>query len=131
MRTVIPHINGRSLIDLAREVETPSAAQEGKPELAGSYDGLMADERIAWPSAHFLGEPVLSWFGDGDTVLLGCECGEWGCWPLTTQVTADDELILWSRFRQGHRNWDYSRLGPFLFSREQYERALMATAIPR
>lgn len=127
VRTVVPYLNGRSLIDLAHRVEAPAAARAGNPDLAGSYTGLgLAD--IAWPSGHFSGAPVLSWFGDGDTVLLGCTCGEWGCWPLTARVTVDEESVVWAGFRHGHRDWDYDRLGPFRFARGQYQAALAAVA---
>jgi hypothetical protein len=71
---------------------------------------------------------VLSWFEDGDTVLLGCECGEWGCWPLTARVEIGDGVVRWTGFRQGHRDWDLSALGPFEFELEQYMTALRRTA---
>ena len=72
--TLVPHLSGVPLPDLVRRAELPFARGEGKPDLAGSYVGLPKDE-VCWPSRHYLGNPVLSWFGDGDTVLLGCGCG--------------------------------------------------------
>lgn len=56
---------------------------------------------------------MASWFEDGDTVLRCCECGEWGCWPLTTTVTVTDTEVFWHGFRNGHRPWDLRALGPF------------------
>jgi len=123
---LVPHVNGVPLPDLVREAELPSARREGKPDLAGSYAGLPLDE-VSWPSRHFLGEPVLSWFGDGDTVLLGCACGEWGCWPFTAIVTVAEDTITWSGYRTGHRDWDYRELRDITFDRVQYEEALRAT----
>jgi hypothetical protein len=65
-------VNGTRLQDLVRTVERPYAKAEGNPSLAGSYAGLAVGP--GFPAIHFLGEPVETWFGDGDTVLLGCRC---------------------------------------------------------
>ena len=126
--TIHPVINDVPLRELAREVEHPAALADGQPDLAGSYDGLFADDDVRWPSRHYLGEPALSWFEDGDTVLLGCDCGEWGCWPLTAKVEIVGGVVRWSGFRQGHRDWDLAALGPFEFDLGQYEEALRRTA---
>jgi len=123
-RTIQPIVNGVELRELAAEAEGPAAAAEGQTALAGSYAGLHDSDDLLWPSRHFLGQPHLEWFGDGDTVLLGCTCGEWGCWPLTARVEVDDAVIRWSGFRNGYRDWDLSALGPFVFDRAQYEAAL-------
>jgi len=122
--TIEPYVNGLALRELAREVELAPATASGERKLAGSYAGVPRYNDILWPSRHFLGEPEPSWFEDGDTVLLGCECGEWGCWPLTAKVEVTDALVTWSGFRNGHRDWDLSGLGPYVFDRDQYERAL-------
>jgi hypothetical protein len=124
--TLMPYLNGVPLRDLVRKVELPHARREGRPDLAGSYAGLL-DEDVRWPGRHYLGVPVLSWFGDADTVLLGCVCGEWGCWPFTAFVTVDEETVTWSGYRTGHRDWDYGDLREFVFDRRQYEEALQTT----
>lgn len=116
-------IDGRPLQELARSVELPHAQAEGSPSIAGGYEGLGPDQ-INRERGHFLGSPVATSFEDGDTVLLGCECGEWGCWPLTALVSVSGEEVTWSRFRTGHRDWDLSGLGPFRFLRAEYEAAL-------
>lgn len=123
---ILPFVGGVPLPDLLGRIERTSAVREGKPELAGSYAGLI-DESVRWPGRHYLGEPVLTWFGDGDTVLLGCECGEWGCWPFTAMVTVDRDAVVWSGYRNGHRDWDYSELWDLVFERTQYEEAVRAT----
>ncbi len=57
--------------------------------------------------------------------LLGCECGEVGCWPLEARVRRRGAHVVWDRFRQPHRpSRDYSGLGPFVFSAEAYARAV-------
>jgi hypothetical protein len=63
--TLVPHLNGVPLPELIRKIEFPLARREGDPELAGRYAGRL-DDGVRWPSRHYLGEPVLSWFGDGD-----------------------------------------------------------------
>ena len=67
---------------------------------------------------------------DGAAVLLGCTCGEWGRWPLTADVVVTPHQVVWRRFRHGHRAWDLSALGPFVFDREDDERALAAVRLP-
>jgi hypothetical protein len=117
------YVDGHRLQDLARVVELPFAEAEGKAALAGSYAGL-SPSMVVRGSRHFMGEPDEVWFDDGDTILLGCVCGELGCWPLTARVEVGETTVTWTDFRTGHRNWDLSGLGPFVFDRRQYERAL-------
>ena len=62
-------------------------------------------------------------------MLLGCTCGDMGCWPFTAVVTVEPDAVVWSGYRNGHRNWDYSQLGDLVFDREQYEQAVRATAL--
>ncbi|WP_283134636.1 hypothetical protein [Rhizohabitans arisaemae] len=121
-------IDGDDLRKLTGVIELPFARADGHPDIAGAYAGLLERDEVLWPSRHFLGEPTLQWFFEGETVLLGCECGEWGCWPLTAQVEVSDQTVTWSGFRNGHRpGWTLDGLGPFVFSREQYEAALRQT----
>jgi hypothetical protein len=90
--------------------------------------GLVQVDYLRWPALHYLGDALDTWFDDGDTTLLGCICGESGCWPLTTFVQLGGDLVTWRNFQNGHRDWDLSALGPFVFDRTQYEAALRATA---
>lgn len=125
-------INGRDLIELVREVELPFARREGNKSIAGSYAGLIGDERLLPPSKHFLGEPSQRGYCYDDKVMvLGCDCGIAGCWPLICRITADETSVVWSDFEQPHRSsgralpaWEYAALGPFEFEREEYEAAL-------
>jgi hypothetical protein len=118
-------VNGRRLEDLARIVEMQYAVAEDKPNLAGDYEPLAPADFSSDPT-HFLGHPRASWFEDGDTVLMGCPCGEWACWPLTVRVEVTPVTVRWHDFRTGHRDWDLSELGPFVFDRRDYEAALQA-----
>ena len=114
------------LQDLIRPLEQPFADAEGNSDLAGQYVGLANPIGLGWPSRHYLGEPKATWFGDGDTILLGCNCGDAGCWPLIARVELDEQHVTWRGFRTGHRDWDLSSFGPFAFDRQLYERSLRA-----
>lgn len=116
-------INDINLIDIVKGIELPYATKEGTPEIAGSYSGLYAfqlwDEmlKVRKPQSEFPPE------------VLGCECGSPGCWPLSLKITDKGNAIVWSDFDNPYRtnlpvpndNWDYSKLGPFCFDKEQYE----------
>jgi hypothetical protein len=122
-------IDGVPLGEIARRIELPSARADRKERLAGAYSGLRLLEAVRWPSRHFLGEPTLPGNYSNETVLLGCDCGDWGCWPLFAKVDVSDAAVTWQAFMNGHRPaWDLSGLGPFEFDRGQYESALRTTA---
>lgn len=127
---VVISVDGVPLEELVRPVELPFAKADGRPDLAGQYQAL-TDLRVCWPSRHFLGEPFLSEFDDRDAVLLGCICGDSGCWPLSADIEVGDSTVTWSRFRNVHTpNWDLSALGPLVFDRAQYESSLCRTQRP-
>ena len=124
-------VNGRLLADVMREIELPMAEADGKPSTAGGYRGLPR-----WPlkgrlHEHFLGSPDshLHCGPHDKTVLLGCGCGEPGCWPLMARVTVTSELVQWDDFEQPHRRgrWGYGDLA-FRFDRQQYEAAVREAA---
>ena len=116
--TIHPIINGIQLREIARAVELPFAQAEGSPDLAGSYKGLN-DVRHAgfpWAPDHFL--------VDGRVILLGCTCGDVGCWPLSAQVEISDSTVVWRDFGMPFRSWDHSSIGPFVFDKARYVEAL-------
>jgi len=119
-------IDSIDLRDHVYPVELPFAQREGNPSLASRYEGLPANE-ILPPNRHLLGEPQLV-DADSGTALLGCECGERGCWPLVADVLVGQQSVVWRNFRQPRRlapdHWDYDGLGPFTFDREAYVAAL-------
>lgn len=121
---VAAFVNGRNLVDILREVELPFATREGKPDLAGSYVGLPPEE-IFLPSLRLLGEPATYYdYFDGKIAVLGCVCGEVGCWPFLVRITIRDDVVLWSDFEQPHRAWRYDEMRPFVFDLAQYLSAL-------
>jgi hypothetical protein len=126
-------VNGRGLVELAREVELPFAERDGQPDLAGSYMGLSPREALH-PSRHLLDDPDLSLSMDdtSKTTLLACGgCGEPMCWPLLADVEVREDVVRWSGFEQPYRpKWGLSALGPFTFERPQYEAALRRGTTP-
>ena len=35
--------------------------------------------------------------------VLGCQCGEVGCWPLLARISIGDASVTWDFFQQPHR----------------------------
>ncbi len=74
---------------------------------------------------YYLGSETQQWPQPGHAWLLGCDCGEVGCWPLTAQATVTEQTVMWSDFGQPHRpNWNYDGFGPFTFDRVSYDEAV-------
>ena len=66
------------------------------------------------------------WQEMGGIYVLGCDCGEAGCWPLLCRVRLAGDTVIWDQFRQPHRpTRDYTQFGPFVFDAEQYRTAAM------
>ncbi|MFD0312459.1 hypothetical protein [Streptomyces sp. NPDC127119] len=119
---VVPHIDGTPLTELIDEYEIAAGMQPA----GDAYGGLIPEFfRFGPMQDHFLG---LSTSAMGSkTPVLGCECGEWGCWPLMARITATADLVTWDAFEQPHRKTrDYVAFGPFQFDRHQYDDALQA-----
>lgn len=118
--TVVPVIDGEHLTDLIHRFER-DVGMERRDE---SYGGLIpAFFRFGAAEAHYLPP------GDRKLPVLGCECGEWGCWPLMVRVHAGTHRVAWTDFEQPHRPArEYSAFGPFSFDRAMYEQALRTLA---
>lgn len=118
---VVPSVDGRSLVDL---VSAHEAASGYDP--AGAYAGLHLERfRFGDLVPYFLGAGSTQWPRPGHLWLLGCDCGEVGCWPLEARVTVDGDRVTWSHFAQSRRPaWSYAGFGPFVFDRDQYEAAV-------
>lgn len=112
--------------DLWRQEHKKKTEAERERFLLTQHSGLDVSG-IGDPVRHFLGDPAPE-FADpatGATPLLGCVCGDWGCWPLLAVVTATPSTVTWASFRQPHRQkWGELRLGPYVFARPAYEAAL-------
>jgi hypothetical protein len=119
---ITPRVDGVLLTALAEQFE----CSHGMIDPAGGYGGIIR-EFFGPFDRYFFGKSETPDFPDAPTCIyvLGCECGEVGCWPLTCLVDAGDSEITWHSFEQPHRPArDYSSFGPFVFELEQYKEAL-------
>lgn len=119
--TLTPEVDGTSLITLVGSYEATRGYQP-----AGEYDGLVPEHfNFGDLSRYYLGTEANQWPKPGEAWLLGCQCGEVGCWPLAVRITVDSSTVTWSNFAQPRRSdWDYAAFGPFKFDRRQYEGAM-------
>ena len=119
--SVTPMIDGVCLDERVEAFELT----HGYTDPAGGYGGLVpAHYAFGDLSRYFLGQD-----GRGETWVLGCACGEVGCWPLECRIVAGSETVTWDRFRQPHRSArSYAELGPFVFERADYELAVAKVA---
>ncbi|WP_410657542.1 hypothetical protein [Amycolatopsis sp. lyj-112] len=117
---VIPRIDGVLLTELVDAYEIDADMQPA----GDAYGGLIPQYfRFGPLDEHFLGRSADS--VGPKTPVLGCACGEWGCWPLLARITVTDDLVQWDGFEQPHRaTRDYTGFGPFQFDRRHYETAL-------
>lgn len=111
---VVPYVDGVSLVDLVSSFESGRGH-----DVPGSYAGLARDWEF--DAGRWQPSPHTSVAVD----LLGCECGEAGCWPLVARIRSAGDRIVWDSFRQPHRpDRDYTGFGPFTFDARQYAQAL-------
>ncbi len=118
---VEPFVDGVALSGLAATYE-----REHSYEPAGGYGGLVPDHfNFGDLSRYLIGDHQHQSPRRGHLWLLGCQCGEVGCWPLEATITATSEAVTWTAFRQPHRpERTYEGLGPFTFERGQYDAAI-------
>lgn len=122
-------IRTRPLLELVRAAELPLATADGQPELAGRYEQAII---FGWrddppPAMHYLGATGSdrACGAAEKTLLLGCICGEEGCWPLLARIEVGPRRVTWSAFEQPYRpHWDYGL--KLVFDRWAYEDALAA-----
>ena len=119
--SLVPRVDGTPLTEL---IEAFEAGLNDSP--VGGYGGIVPEYfRFGDLSKYYLGCENQQWPAPGHLWLLGCACGEVGCWPLSAQVTVTDSTVMWSAFSQPFREHrDYSGFGPFEFDRTQYEIAV-------
>jgi len=125
-REIIPIVNGRSLIDLVADFERSHAFDS-----AGKYAGICpAHFRFGDLTLYYLGRETQEWPTPGRAWLLGCDCGEVGCWPLEAAIDVTDNRVIWQDFRQPHRpGRDYRGFGPFVFARHEYDHAVQQAVV--
>lgn len=126
-RAAVISIDGRSLLDVVRDLEIPIATANGEAELAGTYSYLNSHS-VMPPSRHLFGEAASSLLSyAGKVSVLECQCGCEGCWPLLIRITIAEDTVRWSEPQQPHRDqWVYPHDWQLTFEQRQYEAALEA-----
>ena len=120
-KALVPFIDGQSLVDLVAAFET----QRGYAP-AGGYAGIIpAHFNFGDLRRYYEAREARQWPKPDHAWLLGCDCGEVGCWPLTARIEVAADAVAWSDFGQDHRpGWNYEGFGPFVFDRHQYASAV-------
>ncbi len=103
------YINGRSFLDMVREVELPFAENESYPDIAGAYAGLSSNG--IWRLSNEKG------FWNGKEPLFVCrECFSEMCWGFYAKITITNKAVTWSEFEHIARDeWKYDKLGVIIF----------------
>jgi hypothetical protein len=119
--SVVPTINGTKLTVLVEQFER---AMHYEP--AGGYAGLVPSHyNFGDIGDYFMGRDPNENFTRAGYWLLGCSCGEAGCWPLAADIVPSGATITWQNFSQPFRpERDYSTFGPFVFHMEEYSLAV-------
>jgi hypothetical protein len=81
--TITPVLSGISLTQLIEDFE-----RERDFQPVGGYGGLVPQFFRYGPlNLYFMGESKDAHCNRSGFYLLGCNCGEVGCWPLTARIT--------------------------------------------
>jgi len=121
------YIDGKNLIEIAREIELPYASREGSPDIAGQYSSLTKYEVKSFEN-FFLQDPKFEFTNCEDVYLLECgACRIWACWALWAKIIVQNDTVIWKDFRNHHRDknagdrkWNYDKMGPYCFNKVQY-----------
>jgi hypothetical protein len=122
--SIVPIVNGVRLTALVEEFE-----REHNYEPAGGYAGIVPAHFNFGPlDQYFLAASMNPLLAD-KLWLLGCDCGEVGCWPLEARIAMNEQEIVWEHFKQPYRpERDYSSFGPFRFETDQYQQTVIELA---
>jgi hypothetical protein len=127
--SVMPMIEGIRLTELIEKFERSRGY-----EPAGGYAGLVPSRINLGPLyEYFMAESPSESTRSVGYYLLGCTCGEAGCWPLMARITREEGYVKWDEFTQLFRpERDYSSFGPFSFDLEEYRDAVadMVSRVP-
>jgi hypothetical protein len=122
--SIVPIVNGVRLTALVEQFE-----RECHYEPLGGYAGIVPTHFDFGPlDQYFLATTADPLFANKHW-LLGCECGEVGCWPLEARIVTNEREVIWERFKQPFRpERDYSFFGPFRFDNVQYRQSVIEVA---
>jgi len=124
--SIVPVLDGIQLTAMIEDFERSHGY-----EPLGGYAGLVPTAYKYGPlDLYFMGETNKENYDKTGYYLLGCSCGEVGCWPLTARISRIDNQVVWDQFCQPHRpTRDYSSFGPFTFDLNQYHRVVTELAL--
>ena len=107
--SVAYYINGISLLDMIREIETPFFEKEGCPDLIASYmHHTYRNVKRMFTDALTPG----SMKDDEDVELFCCrDCGDSGCWSVCCKLRKEGNYIIMKNFYHNWRDLSY----PFMF----------------
>ena len=125
------YIDGLTLEHWVKPFEAARAHDTWHPNAPPRYVSLLASE-VPQPAHWLLGVAYAARGGAHPRVrLLDCPCRAVGCHPLFARLEVLHHRVHWYGFHNPHlvlgRDGTFHRyagLGPFVFEREQYERAL-------
>jgi hypothetical protein len=125
VRSIVPIVNGVRLTTLIKEFESE---HQYKP--VGGYAGIVpAHFNFGSLDQYFMASSPNPVLPGQRCYLLGCECGEVGCWPLEAHIVVYEREIVWESFKQPFRpERDYSSFGLFRFDLDQYRQSVVALA---
>lgn len=91
-RELLPHVDNVSLVDLVSGYERAAGF-----DVSGAYAGVVLDHfNVGDLAAYLTGQPEPAYSPDKEaSALLGCDCGEVGCWPLEAKGLIGDDLVTW------------------------------------
>jgi hypothetical protein len=130
---VTPVIDGVLLTDRVRAYQRECGWDD-----RGDYLGIVpayfkhGDAHAYWLDAE-AAQPGGFFEDAGKIPVLDCTCGQWGCSPFIARVSATEGMVTWSDFAnysisRCESDRHYSKLGPFVFGRDDYEAAVDAIA---
>lgn len=125
-RELLPFVDNVSLVELVSGYEHAAGF-----DVPGAYAGLVLNHfKFGDLTAYLTGRPDSAYRAKrGVIALLGCDCGEVGCWPLEAHVLIGNDVVTWRGFVQPFRpQRDYGSFGPFTFRTSQYESAVRKVA---
>ena len=112
----VPHaayyINGVSLLDMIREIETPFYERRGDPELIANYmhEPYWNVKRMFTDAL----KPDAVEDDEGIELLCCGACGMPGCWSVRCQIRAEGDYIMMTDFYTGDLTYPFS----FRFTKE-------------
>ena len=113
--TVEIYINNENLREKVYDVELPFAEADKRAGIAGHAGHATITPSELYSSLH---DDYLEY----DYVpIFGCGCGIVDCWPFEVAIDVGEKVVTWYGFNMYPReNWDYSKLGSFVFDKKQY-----------